>query len=124
MTETVTIPKAELQRLRLESLFMKQAKQRGLFLETAREFAERAAESPEFALNSQGNLDADDWTAGVFVDSLHEAGKHDYLFQPATATATATPEEQRKAEAQRVNAMTPRQKLEYANRQAASRRRK
>lgn len=44
MSDTVTIPKAELQRLRLESLFIKQAAQRGLFLETAREFAERAAE--------------------------------------------------------------------------------
>ncbi len=122
MSDTVTIPKAELQRLRLESLFIKQAAQRGLFLETAREFAERAAESAEFALDSEGNLDSDDWTAGVFLDALQEAGKHDYLFQQAKAAVPATPEEQRKAEAQKVNAMSSREKLEYANRQAAARR--
>jgi hypothetical protein len=53
MAATVTISKAKLQRWRLKSPFMKQRAQRGLFLETAREFAERAVEFPEFALEAR-----------------------------------------------------------------------
>lgn len=120
--DVVTIKKRDLLKLRLESLFIKQALQRGLFPEVARELAERAAASPEFALDSEGNLNADDWTAGVFVDGLADDPRNEYLFQQAKAAVQATPDEQRKAEASRVAAMSPLAKLEYANQQSALKR--
>lgn len=111
--ETVTISKAELLRLRLEPLFHRHVITRGLFPEAAIDFAQRAALSGKFALDHEGKLIGDDWSAGAFLDDLARDPKQAHLFQQAPGARAK--DDPRKSEVDRLEKMTPMQRLQYAN---------
>lgn len=114
--KTITVDAAEYQRLQLVEAFMPHVIGRGLFPGVVHDLAQRAAESGRFALNSDGSLNATSYDVTDFISDIEGSASH--LFQDFRSEQQSS-DEKRESEQARIDAMSPMQKLAYANRLAA-----
>jgi hypothetical protein len=94
---------------------------KGLHSGVIGDITKRAIESERFTIHADGEVRGGQPLAD-FIEQLQEDESAAHLFQPF-AKDRESADEKRESEAARIEKMTPRQKLDWANAQAAAKRR-
>jgi hypothetical protein len=113
MSQKISIDRTELLRLRLVEAIAPHVHQRRMHVGTSVELVSRAIESGSFRLGEDGALIGD--SVADFLSDVESSAS--YLFQ-SWDDQQQSPDEKRAQEDARVAAMTPAQKLAYANEQS------
>ncbi len=115
----------KLLKLHLEAAVARRVAIRGLDPQTIDDFARRAVESGRFRIGVESGelLGGGEFAVDEFISELEQdEERNGHLFQTASETRKESPDGKLKSEDARVAAMSPLQKLAYANQQSAAKR--